>query len=151
MRGYGQMCPVARASELFAERWTPLILLEILAGRRHFNEIQQGYECGLEAGGRRRRLLGRGRVGSRCGPVGRPTASLPERGSSATTAPPAGSRASSPTRRHVTKLNRWNAPVWPTGARKNWLPLLRPERYSLVSLACEASRLIHRSLPEEEL
>lgn len=42
MRGYGQMCPVARASEIFAERWTPLILREILAGRRHFSEIQQG-------------------------------------------------------------------------------------------------------------
>jgi DNA-binding HxlR family transcriptional regulator len=42
MRGYGQMCPVARASEIFAERWTPLILREILAGRQHFNEIQQG-------------------------------------------------------------------------------------------------------------
>jgi DNA-binding HxlR family transcriptional regulator len=36
------MCPVARASEIFAERWTPLILREILAGRQHFNEIQQG-------------------------------------------------------------------------------------------------------------
>jgi DNA-binding HxlR family transcriptional regulator len=36
------MCPVARASEIFAERWTPLILREIMAGRRHFNEIQRG-------------------------------------------------------------------------------------------------------------
>lgn len=42
MRGYGQMCPVARAAEIFAERWTPLILREILAGRQHFSEIQQG-------------------------------------------------------------------------------------------------------------
>jgi DNA-binding HxlR family transcriptional regulator len=42
MSTYGQLCPVARASEIFAERWTPLILREILAGRQHFNEIQQG-------------------------------------------------------------------------------------------------------------
>ncbi len=42
MKGYGQFCPVARASEIFAERWTPLILREILAERHHFNEIHQG-------------------------------------------------------------------------------------------------------------
>jgi DNA-binding HxlR family transcriptional regulator len=42
MSGYGQFCPVARASEIFAERWTPLILREILAGRHHFSEILKG-------------------------------------------------------------------------------------------------------------
>jgi DNA-binding HxlR family transcriptional regulator len=42
MPGYGQFCPVARASEIFAERWTPLILREILAGRHHFSEILKG-------------------------------------------------------------------------------------------------------------
>jgi DNA-binding HxlR family transcriptional regulator len=42
MAGYGQFCPVARASEIFAERWTPLILREILAGRHHFSEILKG-------------------------------------------------------------------------------------------------------------
>lgn len=42
MSGYGQFCPVARASEIFAERWTPLILREIVAGRHHFNEILKG-------------------------------------------------------------------------------------------------------------
>ena len=26
--GYGQFCPVAVASEIFAERWTPIILRE---------------------------------------------------------------------------------------------------------------------------
>jgi DNA-binding HxlR family transcriptional regulator len=40
--GYGQFCPVARASELFAERWTPLILREIMHDRHHFNEIHRG-------------------------------------------------------------------------------------------------------------
>lgn len=39
---YGQFCPIARASEIFAERWTPLILREILAGRHHFGEILKG-------------------------------------------------------------------------------------------------------------
>jgi DNA-binding HxlR family transcriptional regulator len=42
MAGYGQFCPIARASEIFAERWTPLILRELLSGRHHFNEILQG-------------------------------------------------------------------------------------------------------------
>ena len=39
---YGQYCPVARAAEIFADRWTPLIVRELLAGSRHFNEIQRG-------------------------------------------------------------------------------------------------------------
>jgi len=34
MRGYGQFCPVALGAEVFAERWTPLILRELLAGRQ---------------------------------------------------------------------------------------------------------------------
>ena len=29
MKGYGQFCPVAVAAEIFAERWTPLILREL--------------------------------------------------------------------------------------------------------------------------
>ena len=37
--GLGQFCPVAMASEIFAERWTPLILRELLAGSHRFNEI----------------------------------------------------------------------------------------------------------------
>ena len=42
MTGYGQFCPVARASEIFAERWTPLILRELMSERHHFNEILRG-------------------------------------------------------------------------------------------------------------
>lgn len=42
MVSYGQFCPVALASEVFAERWTPLIIRELLAGHHRFNEIQQG-------------------------------------------------------------------------------------------------------------
>jgi DNA-binding HxlR family transcriptional regulator len=39
---YGQFCPVAVASEIFAERWTPVILRELVLGSRGFNEIHRG-------------------------------------------------------------------------------------------------------------
>jgi DNA-binding HxlR family transcriptional regulator len=39
--GFGQFCPVAVACEVFAERWTPLILRELFAGSHHFNEIHR--------------------------------------------------------------------------------------------------------------
>jgi DNA-binding HxlR family transcriptional regulator len=42
MPGYGQFCPVAVACEVFAERWTPLILRELLAGSRRFSDIRRG-------------------------------------------------------------------------------------------------------------
>ena len=43
MQGYGQFCPIALGAEVFAERWTPLILREIvLFDRHHFTEIQHG-------------------------------------------------------------------------------------------------------------
>ncbi|HWX69718.1 MAG TPA: helix-turn-helix domain-containing protein [Steroidobacteraceae bacterium] len=41
-QGFGQFCPVALASELLAERWTLLIVRELLAGARRFNEIRRG-------------------------------------------------------------------------------------------------------------
>ncbi len=40
--GFGQICPVAVACEVFAERWTPIILREMFSGSRHFNEIRRG-------------------------------------------------------------------------------------------------------------
>jgi DNA-binding HxlR family transcriptional regulator len=39
---YGQFCPVAVAAEIFAERWTPVILRELVLGSRGFNEIHRG-------------------------------------------------------------------------------------------------------------
>jgi DNA-binding HxlR family transcriptional regulator len=42
MAGYRQYCPVARASEILADRWTPLIVRDLLAGSRHFNELLRG-------------------------------------------------------------------------------------------------------------
>lgn len=40
-RGYGQFCPVAKASEVIAQRWTPLILRELVAGSHHFNQLRR--------------------------------------------------------------------------------------------------------------
>ena len=42
MRGYGQFCPAAQAAEVIAERWTPLVIRELLSGSHRFNEIQRG-------------------------------------------------------------------------------------------------------------
>jgi DNA-binding HxlR family transcriptional regulator len=42
MRTYGQYCPIARASELLAERWSIIIIRNILVGCRTFNEIANG-------------------------------------------------------------------------------------------------------------
>jgi len=39
---YGQFCPVALASEVLAERWTLLVVRELLNGSRRFNEIRRG-------------------------------------------------------------------------------------------------------------
>ncbi len=42
MSSYGQFCPVAKAMELLDERWTMLIVRELLAGSTHFNELRRG-------------------------------------------------------------------------------------------------------------
>src|SRR5258708_39886654 len=39
---YGQFCPIAKASEIFATRWTPLIVRELMAGAHAFNDIHRG-------------------------------------------------------------------------------------------------------------
>ena len=70
---YGQFCPIARASEIFAERWTPLILREIMAGRHHFNEILKGlHRVSPSVLGQRLRSLERdGVIETRPNPAGR--------------------------------------------------------------------------------
>lgn len=42
MESYGQYCPIARGSEVFATRWTPLIVRNMLLGARTFTEIREG-------------------------------------------------------------------------------------------------------------
>lgn len=74
MQGYRQFCPVALGAEVFAERWTPLILRELLLGSHRFSELRRGLPrisrnlltqrlASLERAGlitRRRRSNGRG-------------------------------------------------------------------------------------------
>ncbi|MFP3944987.1 MAG: winged helix-turn-helix transcriptional regulator [Alphaproteobacteria bacterium] len=42
METYRQYCPLAKALEIAGERWTLLIVRELLAGAQHFNEIARG-------------------------------------------------------------------------------------------------------------
>src|SRR4051794_14673012 len=42
MKSYRQFCPVAKAAEVLTERWTLLILRELLLGCHRFNEIERG-------------------------------------------------------------------------------------------------------------
>jgi DNA-binding HxlR family transcriptional regulator len=39
---YGQFCTVARGAEVFCERWTPLVIRELLCGSRRFNDLHRG-------------------------------------------------------------------------------------------------------------
>lgn len=41
-REYGQYCPVSLGSEVLADRWTPLILREMVLGSTRFNDIERG-------------------------------------------------------------------------------------------------------------
>ena len=42
VRSYGQYCPIARGAEIFAERWTPLIIRNLYLGCGNFSEILAG-------------------------------------------------------------------------------------------------------------
>ena len=39
MISYGQFCPVAKAAEVFGDRWTPIIMRELCFGARGFGEL----------------------------------------------------------------------------------------------------------------
>jgi len=41
-RGYGQYCPIAKAAEIVAERWTPLIVRNIYLRAHSFSDIHRG-------------------------------------------------------------------------------------------------------------
>ena len=45
MKSYGEYCPIARASEVFAERWTPLIVRNVFLGCDTFSAIEAGAPC----------------------------------------------------------------------------------------------------------
>ncbi|WP_422030568.1 winged helix-turn-helix transcriptional regulator [Roseovarius sp.] len=42
MKGYGQFCPIAKAAELFCEKWTALVIRNISAGAHRFSDIHRG-------------------------------------------------------------------------------------------------------------
>lgn len=42
MKGYGQFCPIAKASEVLGERWTHLVIRELIAGSESFNDLRRG-------------------------------------------------------------------------------------------------------------
>ena len=42
MNGYGQFCPIAKASEVLGERWTHLVIRELGAGSEAFNDLRRG-------------------------------------------------------------------------------------------------------------
>lgn len=42
MPKYGQYCPVAKSLEILGDRWTLLIIRDLLYGTRHFNELERG-------------------------------------------------------------------------------------------------------------
>lgn len=39
---YGQFCPIAKAAEIIGERWTLLLVRELLLGETRFNDLQRG-------------------------------------------------------------------------------------------------------------
>jgi len=41
-QGYGQFCPISRASELLANRWTPLVVRELYFGSTRFADLRRG-------------------------------------------------------------------------------------------------------------
>ena len=41
MKTYGQFCPLAQAAQLLCERWTLIIVRELIAGSTRFNELQK--------------------------------------------------------------------------------------------------------------
>jgi DNA-binding HxlR family transcriptional regulator len=42
MADYGQFCPVAKATDIIGERWTVLILRELMLGTTRFSDFQRG-------------------------------------------------------------------------------------------------------------
>lgn len=42
MMEYGQFCPIAKATEIIGEKWTILIIRELLMGGTRFSELQRG-------------------------------------------------------------------------------------------------------------
>ena len=42
MKDYGQFCPLAQAAQILCERWTIIIVRELIAGSTRYSELQKG-------------------------------------------------------------------------------------------------------------
>lgn len=42
MTKYGQYCPIARSAEILGDRWTILIIRDLLGGKERFNDLERG-------------------------------------------------------------------------------------------------------------
>ena len=74
MGSYGQYCPIAQAAEILTERWTPLVLRELLVRGNRFNDIRRGVPLMSPSllSKRLRDLEKAGIVERRAGPKGTP-------------------------------------------------------------------------------
>jgi DNA-binding HxlR family transcriptional regulator len=75
MHLYGQYCPIARAAEILADRWTVLIIRELLGDINQFNELERGlpHVSRTLLTERLRRLERTGILMRRVAPRGKPT------------------------------------------------------------------------------
>jgi DNA-binding HxlR family transcriptional regulator len=75
MRRYGQFCPVAKAAEIFCERWTSLLIRDLAAGATRFSELQRGVPLMSPTllSARLKRLVAEGIVERRARPDGHAT------------------------------------------------------------------------------
>ena len=81
MSTYGQFCPVAKAMELLDERWTLLVVRELLEGSAHFNDLRRGVpKMSPALLSKRLKLLARAGVVNRANIDGRTTYSLTQCG-----------------------------------------------------------------------
>lgn len=73
MKSYGQFCPIAKAAELFCERWTALVIRNIGVGSHRFSDIQRGVPLMSSTllNQRLRQLVAEGVVERRKAPGGR--------------------------------------------------------------------------------
>ncbi len=42
MTKYGQYCPIAQSLEILGDRWTLLIIRDMLSGTKHYNALMRG-------------------------------------------------------------------------------------------------------------
>jgi DNA-binding HxlR family transcriptional regulator len=82
VKSYGQFCPVAKAAEIVAERWTPLVLRELLCGSVRFVDLRRGIPLMSPSllSRRLKELEQAGAVERRNGEDGRPEYHLTEAG-----------------------------------------------------------------------